>query len=211
MTFFVLRGMDVVSVARWGALALGGALLAGCVTNRGPAPVYYPDRPVYSPPPSGPVYYPQQPSGPVYYPQQQPSGQVYYPDRPPVVVHQPPPVVVHQPRPPMVVHQPPPVVVQQPRPPMVVHQPPPVMVQQPRPPMPTQQPSANHDRLIEEQVRAALRGDRHLNRYSFSVQVINGVVMLGGYTDNISERDRAIQTASRVPGVRNVVNQITMN
>jgi osmotically-inducible protein OsmY len=35
--------------------------------------------------------------------------------------------------------------------------------------------------------------------------------MLGGYANTVAERDRALQTARRVPGVRSVVNQMTMN
>lgn len=126
-------------MARWCALSLGCATLLGCVAHRGPAPVYYPDRPVYYPPPSGPVYAPA-----------------------------PPPV--HHPR-----------------------------------------PAMSDDRLIEDRVWAALRSDRQLDSRGLSIQVVNGVVMLGGYAPTITHRDRALYTASRVPGVRNVVNQMTLN
>jgi osmotically-inducible protein OsmY len=69
----------------------------------------------------------------------------------------------------------------------------------------------NEDRLIEDRVWAALRSDRQLDSRGLSIQVVNGVVMLGGYAPTITHRDRALYTASRVPGVRNVVNQMTLN
>lgn len=130
-----------------------------------------------------PVYHPD---APVYYPPA--SGPAYYP---PGYPQQPPPVV----------HHPPPV-----RPVYRPEQPP----AHPQP-IPQPQPMVNQDRLIEQQVWTALRADRQVDSRNLSLQVSNGVVMLGGYANTIAERDRALQAARRVPGVRNVVNQMTMN
>jgi osmotically-inducible protein OsmY len=72
-------------------------------------------------------------------------------------------------------------------------------------------PAVQEDRVLHDRVWAALRSDRYLDSRGLSVGVAGGVVTVGGYAPNIGTRDRALYTASRVPGVRSVVNQMTLN
>ena len=60
-------------------------------------------------------------------------------------------------------------------------------------------------------VRAALAADYRINARALTVTVVNGQCELGGSADNIQARDLALRTASRVPGVRGVRNNIVMN
>lgn len=60
-------------------------------------------------------------------------------------------------------------------------------------------------------VRAALAADYRINARALTVTVLNGQCELGGSAENVQVRDLALRTASRVPGVRGVRNNIVMN
>lgn len=61
---------------------------------------------------------------------------------------------------------------------------------------------------LEEQVIRALRNDARVNGHLISVHAENGIVYLTGRQDNVVERDAATETASHVPGVYGVINNV---
>ena len=65
------------------------------------------------------------------------------------------------------------------------------------------------DAEIEERVERALRDDRALGGSKVSVESVHdGIVLLGGSTPSVSDHLRALETASSVPGVRQVTSEI---
>jgi hypothetical protein len=68
-----------------------------------------------------------------------------------------------------------------------------------------------HDSATATRVRQALAADVRIGAESLTVTVGDGVVSLGGTPRDLRARDLALQTASRVPGVRRVVNNMVFN
>jgi osmotically-inducible protein OsmY len=66
------------------------------------------------------------------------------------------------------------------------------------------------DMGITSQVKSKLTTDRFGNLFSSSVDTVNGVVYLGGTLATPAERAEAERIASRVKGVKRVVNDIAV-
>ena len=65
------------------------------------------------------------------------------------------------------------------------------------------------DDEVKDRVAKALEKDHALEGSSFSVQSVHdGVVLLGGRADSVSDHLRAVQDASGVPGVRRVETEV---
>jgi hypothetical protein len=71
-------------------------------------------------------------------------------------------------------------------------------------------PAGMDDAAIEAEVRARLTSDLALGAFQISVGVSNGVVTLSGEVDTNDQRRNAAQTASRVDGVRSVINNLRL-
>jgi osmotically-inducible protein OsmY len=71
-------------------------------------------------------------------------------------------------------------------------------------------PAALDDAAIEAEVRARMTSDLALGAFQISVGVENGVVTLNGEVDTDEQRRSAAQTASRVDGVRSVINNLRL-
>ncbi|MBX3619094.1 MAG: BON domain-containing protein [Rhizobacter sp.] len=67
------------------------------------------------------------------------------------------------------------------------------------------------DTVITTKVKTALLGDPDVKGTSISVETVNGTVQLTGFVDSQAQRSRAQDLASRVDGVHNVDNRITVN
>ncbi len=61
---------------------------------------------------------------------------------------------------------------------------------------------------MEDKVAAVLAGDPRVNAHLVKVRAEGGVVRLGGRQDTVDASRAASETASRVPGVTEVVNRI---
>ena len=65
------------------------------------------------------------------------------------------------------------------------------------------------DAQLKDRVSQALKNDPALKNSSVSVQSVNnGVVLLSGKTDSVSDHLRALQVARAVPGVRRVASEV---
>lgn len=69
--------------------------------------------------------------------------------------------------------------------------------------------SANE--ALAKRVEARLKADARIGAQSLTVKAMDGVVELGGYAQTVGARDLALETARHVPGVRTVVNNMTLN
>lgn len=67
------------------------------------------------------------------------------------------------------------------------------------------------DQSVNARVKASLVEDDDVSGLDVSTTTYDGVVQLSGFVDNEQERQRAEQVARRVDGVREVVNNITVN
>ncbi len=66
------------------------------------------------------------------------------------------------------------------------------------------------DGAITDMVRRKLANDRDVKGGMLSVDVKDGVVTLGGSVERDKQKQRAEKLAHKVPGVKRVVNQITV-
>ena len=66
------------------------------------------------------------------------------------------------------------------------------------------------DAELAEQITAALQRDPYVERYKVIVSVVNGKAYLSGTVDSQFEKDQAEDVASRVAGVIDVDNNITV-
>lgn len=71
-------------------------------------------------------------------------------------------------------------------------------------------PEAVADPRLAERIRQAFLRDPHLERFEIAVTVVDGTARLAGTVDSFFERGRAEDVASRIAGVRKVVNTITV-
>ena len=72
-------------------------------------------------------------------------------------------------------------------------------------------PAYSANEHLAKRVMASLEADARIGAKSLTVKVIDGVVELGGNADTVGARNLALETARRVPGVRTVVNNMTLN
>lgn len=66
------------------------------------------------------------------------------------------------------------------------------------------------DNVILAKVKSALAGDKTASAVDVEVEIKRGVVSLGGYVDSKAERDAAVRVASKVKGVKKVVDNMTI-
>ena len=66
------------------------------------------------------------------------------------------------------------------------------------------------DKEIQTKIRDALYSDPVVKGTQVQVQSLNGEVQLTGFVDSEQARDRAVQIASRTPGVVRVYNNLIM-
>jgi osmotically-inducible protein OsmY len=66
------------------------------------------------------------------------------------------------------------------------------------------------DAAITTSIKARFVEDKNVDAASIKVETLNGTVMLSGFAKSSLERSTAEQIASRVKGVRNVRNEITV-
>jgi hyperosmotically inducible protein len=66
------------------------------------------------------------------------------------------------------------------------------------------------DSTITAKVKAAIFDDPALKVFDISVETFKGVVQLSGFVNSAEIRSRAGVVASRVPGVRAVRNEMTL-
>ncbi|QYM79823.1 BON domain-containing protein [Horticoccus luteus] len=66
------------------------------------------------------------------------------------------------------------------------------------------------DRAISTKVKAALLRDKTVSGFAVEVNVFRGVVQLGGFVDNQTQRQRAEEIARGVAGVQSVENNISV-
>jgi hyperosmotically inducible protein len=64
------------------------------------------------------------------------------------------------------------------------------------------------DAGITDAVTQALLDNQELSIYRFNIVTTNGVVNIGGYVRKIRQSDLAESIASKVPGVKSVMNNI---
>lgn len=64
------------------------------------------------------------------------------------------------------------------------------------------------DKTITASVKGKLVADRAVNLTRINVTTINGIVSLDGVADTLEDKSRAEGIASRVDGVRSVVNNV---
>jgi len=67
------------------------------------------------------------------------------------------------------------------------------------------------DKTLAERVEAALNADKALFAKHISAEATNGVVRLTGYVWDPADFDEAVYTASLVPGVNKVQNDLELN
>ena len=66
------------------------------------------------------------------------------------------------------------------------------------------------DSAITTKVKAAFVGDDMIKSNEISVTTFKGKVQLSGFVDNSDQRSEAVKDAKAVPGVQDVVNNITV-
>lgn len=66
------------------------------------------------------------------------------------------------------------------------------------------------DKALSVSVKAALADNAVAPASEIDVEVNRGIVSLGGYVDTSAERDAAVAAASKVKGVKKVVNNLTV-
>lgn len=71
-------------------------------------------------------------------------------------------------------------------------------------------PAPLDNAAMEADVRAAIASDHPGQTFSIGVSVDNGVVTLTGSVDNASQRSSIGTAASRVDGVRSVINNLVI-
>lgn len=64
------------------------------------------------------------------------------------------------------------------------------------------------DTVLTSRVKAALLNDPNVSGLSVNVESFKGAVQLSGFVKTVAERNRAVQLARSVPGVRQVKNDI---
>ena len=75
-----------------------------------------------------------------------------------------------------------------------------------------QEQQAAYDADIAARVKASIMADARIrSRESITVKSVNGVVELHGEPKSVEDRLLANEAARRVPGVRNVINNMVMN
>src|SRR5215467_5964078 len=67
------------------------------------------------------------------------------------------------------------------------------------------------DNLITDQVRIRLAGDADVKGGALEVSVAQGVVTITGTVENQHAKDKATKLAKKVKGVKQVVNNITVD
>lgn len=66
------------------------------------------------------------------------------------------------------------------------------------------------DTAITARVKAAFVKDSEVKATNIKVDTFKGTVQLSGFADSRAEIDRAVRTASQVPGVKAVTNDIRL-
>ena len=64
------------------------------------------------------------------------------------------------------------------------------------------------DTLLTSRVKSALLNDPGVSGLAVNVETFKGVVQLSGFVKTVAERNRAVQLARGIPGVRQVRNDI---
>jgi len=73
---------------------------------------------------------------------------------------------------------------------------------------PINRPNANDDATISTRVKTALLNEPGVNATAINVDSSGGVVTLSGEVKSNDEEQKAIATARRIPGVRDVKSQL---
>lgn len=66
------------------------------------------------------------------------------------------------------------------------------------------------DSVITAKVKAALVADPTTKAHQINVETFNGTVQLSGFVDTAKARERAVQVAKGIEGVRNVKNDMEL-
>lgn len=64
------------------------------------------------------------------------------------------------------------------------------------------------DTVLTTRVKTALLNDSNVSGLSVNVESFRGTVQLSGFVKTVAERNRAVQLARGIPGVRQVKNDI---
>lgn len=64
------------------------------------------------------------------------------------------------------------------------------------------------DTVLTSRVKSALLNDPNVSGLSINVETFKGAVQLSGFVKTVAERNRAVQLARAVPGIRQVKNDI---
>ena len=64
------------------------------------------------------------------------------------------------------------------------------------------------DTVLTSRVKSALLNDPNVSGLAVNVETFKGIVQLSGFVKTVAERNRAVQLARAVPGVRQVKNDI---
>jgi hyperosmotically inducible periplasmic protein len=64
------------------------------------------------------------------------------------------------------------------------------------------------DTVLTTRVKTALLNDPNVSGLSVNVESFRGTVQLSGFVKTVAERNRAVQLARGIPGVRQVKNDI---
>jgi osmotically-inducible protein OsmY len=66
------------------------------------------------------------------------------------------------------------------------------------------------DAAITARVKTVMIRDSEVHARNIDIETFKGRVQLSGFVDSVSQKDRAAQLASNVPGVRSVENEIVV-
>jgi osmotically-inducible protein OsmY len=66
------------------------------------------------------------------------------------------------------------------------------------------------DVVLTTKVKASLLKDPDVSGFAVKVETFKGIVQLSGFVDNAAERDRAVELARRVAGVKDVQDSILL-
>lgn len=65
------------------------------------------------------------------------------------------------------------------------------------------------DASLAAEVQLALVEERELRAFRFDPVVVDGQVLLQGHVESLDQRERAASVAASVPGVQDVINEVT--
>ncbi|MEX2401447.1 MAG: BON domain-containing protein [Rhodothermales bacterium] len=65
------------------------------------------------------------------------------------------------------------------------------------------------DASLAAEIQLALMDERALRAFRFDPVVVDGQVLLQGNVETLDQRERAASVAASVPGVQDVINEVT--